>query len=383
MKILHIVTGLSVGGAEAMLARLVERLRDEFTQEVIALGGAGPIGDRIAALGVPVGTMDLSSRAPNPLALAKLAGAVRRFAPDVVQTWMYHADLLGGLAARLAGVRAVAWNIRNGDVSHSETPWRTRAVMRGCALLSRRVPSCIVSCSHRAVALHVARGYDRRRFVVIPNGFDLDRFRPDESARRSVRQELGIPQDAPIIGLVARADPQKNHPLFVAAAGELHQRRPDVHFLLIGRGVNRENAALLRRVGQTGIRRVTRMLGERHDVPRLTAALDISTVCAGRGEAFPNVLGEAMACGVPCVATDVGDAALIVGDGGRVVPPNDAAAVARAWDELLSLSAGQRRALGQRARGRIRERFELNAIARRYAQLYRELAPGEHRPCAA
>jgi len=383
MRILHIVTGLSVGGAEAMLARLVERLREEFTQEVIALGGPGPIGDRIAALGVPVGTMNLSNRAPNPVAIARLAAAVRRFAPDVVQTWMYHADLLGGLAARLAGVRAVAWNIRNGDVSPIETPRGTRAVMRGCALLSRRIPSCIVSCSHRAMALHIACGYDRRRFVVIPNGFDLDRFRPDGSARTSVRHELGIPQNAPVIGLVARADPQKNHPLFVAAAAELHPRRPDVHFLLIGRGVSGANLALLRRVEQAGIRHVTHMLGERHDVPRLTAALDISTVCSGRGEAFPNVLGEAMACEVPCVATDVGDAALIVGDTGRVVPPNDAAAVARAWDELLSLSAGRRRALGQRARSRIRERFELNAVAKRYAQLYRELAPGERRPCAA
>lgn len=336
MKILHIVTSLSVGGAETVLARLVERLRGESRQQVIALGGGGPIGDRIAALGVPVETMAISKRAPNPLVIAKLAAAVRRFAPDVVQTWMYHADLVGGLAARLAGARAVAWNIRNGDVSPGGTSRRTQAVMRACALLSGRVPSRIVSCSHRAMALHVAYGYERKRFVVIPNGFDLDRFRPDPSARADVRRELGIPVNAPIIGLVARADPQKNHSIFVAAAAELRRRRPDVHFLLVGRGASGDNVALLRRVEEAGIRPATHMLGERHDVPRLTAALDVSTLCSGQGEAFPNVLGEAMACEVPCVATDIGDAALIIGDTGRIVPPNDAEALACAWDELLS-----------------------------------------------
>lgn len=373
MKIVHIITGLSTGGAEMMLLRLVERLRGEFHQHVISLTGHGPVGEKIASLSVPVEMLGLSRGLPNPLVLPKLAWRIRRLRPTVVQTWMYHADLLGGLAARLGGVQALAWNIRNNNPGKIRP--RTRWVVALCARLSWHVPARIVSCSWAAVDTHVALGYDPARFVVIPNGFDLTRFKPDESARRSVRDELGIPENAPIVGLIARFDPQKNHAIFFAAAGLLHRRRPDVHFLLAGRGVDSANREIARWVQEAGTGAVTHLLGERHDIPRIMAALDIASLSSW-SEAFPNVLAEAMACGVPCVSTDVGDAAVIVGDTGRIVPKNDPVALARAWEELLSLHFWQRRSLGERARRRIAEHFEIGLIAERYAALYRELAVG-------
>ncbi len=355
-----------------MLLRLVERLRGAFDQQVISLTDCGPVGERIVGVGVPVKTLGMRRGVPNPLAVVRLAGMIRRLGPDVVQTWMYHADLLGGMAARLAGTRAVAWNIRHNELSNEESAWLTRRVVSLCARLSGRIPMRIVCCSHAAMRTHVALGYEPSRFVILPNGFDLDRFRPDAGAR--VREELGIPESAPLIGLIARFHPQKNHALFFAAAGLLHARRPDVHFVLAGRGVDPENREIVRWIRNAGTGEVTHLLGERDDVPRLTAALDISTSSSSWGEAFPNVLGEAMACGVPCAATDVGDAALIVGDTGRIVPRDDPQALARAWEELLSLPEGERRALGRAARARIREHFDMNAVAERYAALYRELA---------
>lgn len=356
-----------------MLLRLVERLRGEFAQKVISLTENGPIGERITDLGVPVTALGLRRALPNPLAVVRLIGHIKRLRATVAQTWMYHADFLGGMAARLSGVRSVAWNIRNNDLSPEKTSRRTRQVVTLCARLSKRIPARIVCCSEAAMRTHVELGYDPTRFVIIPNGFDLERFRPDPEARVSVRTELSIARDVPLIGLVARFDPQKNHAMFFAAAGLLHRRRLDVHFLLVGRGVDSTNAQIERWMHDAGIGSVTHLLGERGDIQRLTAALDLAS-SSSWGEAFPNVLGEAMACGVPCVTTDAGDAALIVGDTGLVVPRDDPAELARAWEEMLSLPIERRRALGDAGRQRIAERFEIGAIAKRYAALYRALA---------
>ncbi len=375
MRLAHIITGLDTGGAERMLLRLGERLHPDFEQSVISLTGAGPVAEELRAAGVEVVALGMSPSRPNPLDLWRLTQLLQRWKPDVVQTWMYHADLVGGLAARLAGIRAVAWNIRNNDLSPEKTSPRTRALVGWLARLSGWLPARIVCCSEAARRTHVALGYADDRFQVIPNGFDLRRFSPNPEARAGVRAELGLPPEAPLIGLIARFDPQKNHAGFLAAAGSLHRQSPDVHFVLAGRDVVPGNRPLLEWANAAGVSAVIHLLGERQDIPRLTASLDLATL-ASWGEAFPNVLGEAMACGVPCVATDAGDAALIIGDCGRVVPREDMTALAAAWLELLELPATQREALGNAARERIARHFNLDGIADRYAALYRAMVGG-------
>lgn len=335
MHVLHVITGLHTGGAETMLLRVVERLRADFDQFVVSL--TPPVEGRITALGVPVASLRMSRTAPDPTAQVRVAAMIRRIHPDVVQTWMYHADLIGGLAARIAGVPLLAWNIRNNDLPIAASTARMRLVTFLCAQLSRWIPDRIVCCSEAARRTHVALGYDGSKFELIPNGFDLERFRPEPRARTAIRTELGLRPNSPLIGLVARLDPQKNHAGFFAAAGILHSRRPDVHFVLAGRDVLPDNQQMEEWVRAADVEDVTHLLGERCDVPRITAALDIATLTSCWGEAFPNVPGEAMACGVPCVATNVGDAALIVGETGRIVQPGDPKALARAWEEILSL----------------------------------------------
>lgn len=375
MRVVHIITGLSTGGAEMMLLRLAEHLQGQMEQHVISLTDAGPVAEKLKAIGVPVTALGMSPKWPNPWVIVRLATQIRRLRPDVVQTWLYHADLLGGMAARLAGARALAWNIRNNDLSVDKTKASTRWVVSLAARFSRWLPARIVCCSQAAMDTHVALGYEADRFVVIPNGFDLSRFKPDPVARASVRTELNMPADAPLVGLIARFDPQKNHAGFFDAAGQLHQVRPDVHFLLAGRGVDSSNLHLMKWARGSGVEAVTHLLGERQDMSRLTAALDIAS-CSSWGEAFPNVLGEAMACGVPCVSTDAGDAALIVGDTGRIVARGDMDALARAWEALLALSGDELVALGEQARARVAENFKIAIIAGRYAKLYEELKKG-------
>lgn len=374
MKVSAIITGLYTGGAEIMLLKVLERLDPRFSPQVISLTTRGEIGPRIQALGIPVEAVGMRPGAPSPLAFFRLVRRLKTLKPDVVHTWMYHADLLGGLAARLAGVPAIGWAIRNSNTYQHKTKLSTRLVISACARLSRWVPDRILSCSEVARQVHVDYGYAADKMVVVPNGFDLARLRPDTQARAAVRAELGVGDDAPLVGLIGRFDPQKNHAGFFEAAGILHRRFPTVHFVLAGKGIDEGNRKLIRLVEAAGVHPVTRLLGLQSDIPRLMAALDVLASSSSWGEAFPNVLGEAMACGVPCAVTEVGDSAYIVGDTGRVVPPGDMTKLAGAMEDLLALPPAARAALSERARARVAEHFEIGSVVKRYEAFYDELA---------
>ncbi|MGD0004316.1 MAG: glycosyltransferase [Anaerolineaceae bacterium] len=378
----HIITDVTTGGAEIMLLKLLSHIdRERFASRVISLTNGGPIGERLEGLGIPVQALGMNNPLfvgmrpgfPDPGAVLRLAGWLRGNPPDLVQTWMYHADLVGGIAARLAGRAPVIWGIRNSnlDVLHSRRS--TRWTMKVCALLSKKIPARIVSCSETARRIHVNLGYAADRMLVIPNGFDLDLFRPDPQGRASLRQELGLSPEARLVGLVARFDPQKDHQTFIQAAAEVSARYTGVEFLLCGDGITWANAKLAGWIEERGLRDCFHLLGRREDIPRLSAALDVACSSSAYGEAFPNVLGEAMACGVPCVATDVGDSAYIIGNTGKVVPPNDPQALAGAVVELLELPANRRHELGEDARRRMQQNFDIRAVVNRYEQLYNSL----------
>jgi glycosyltransferase involved in cell wall biosynthesis len=370
MKIAHVITGTGLGGAEVMLDTVLRALRPGYESHVVSLQSIGPVGERIRARGVPIETLDMRAGVPDPRAVLRLARLLRRLGPDLVHTWMYHADLIGGLAARLAGVRRVAWAIHNSTLDPQRVKASTRAVVRTCAALSGRLPDRILCCSDVAQQVHVGYGYPEDRFEVIPNGLDVQRFAPDPDARRQLRAELGVPGEAPLVGLIARWDPQKNHAGFLHAAAAVRRRHPAARFLLAGTRIEPSNAELAGLVDGHGLGDAVRLLGPRDDVPRVMASLDLLVSASGYGEAFPIVLGEAMACGVPCVATDVGDSAFIVADTGRVAPPGDDDALGRAIGELLDLPAHDRAALGARARQRIATHFDIRLVARRYEAFY-------------
>lgn len=373
MKLVFIITATAVGGgAETMLYKLLNRLSPEFKPHVISMAPVGKIGEKLRALGIPVESLEMRPRVPNPVAFMRLVRRLRRLKPDLVHTWMYHADLMGGMAARLARVPVLAWCIRHNNLAPDYNKGQTLAVIRANAFLSHRVPDRILCCSEAARNSHVAFGYAAAKMTVVPNGFDIEEFKPDLNARQSVRLELGVPPDTPLVGLIGRWDPQKNHAGFFTAAAALRLRRANVHFLLAGRGVDGSNEIIQQTVAAHGLASVTHLLGLRDDIPRLMAALDV-LASSSSGEAFPNVLGEAMASNVPCAVTDVGDSAYIVGDTGKVVFSGDMEGLANAIDSLLGMPAEASRLLGARARARITEKFEISAVVRRYEQLYREL----------
>jgi glycosyltransferase involved in cell wall biosynthesis len=367
-----VITGLPIGGAQAMLVKLLSRHdRRAFAPSVIALRAGGAVEPALRALGVPVWSPGMT-RANAPLAFARLVRRIRAERPDLVQTWMYHADLLGGAAAAAAGV-PVLWGIRQSNLRPGVGPPTTWLTMLACARLSTRVPERIVCGSESARRVHAELGYDAARMVVIPNGFDLEAFRPRPETRAAVRERLGIAAGTPLIGLVARFHPQKDHETFLTAAALLRAERPDARFVLCGEGADAGNPQLARRLAELGLAGSCHAIGPLESTEELTAALDVAGSTSSFGEGFSNAVGEAMASGVPCVVTDVGDSREIVGGTGRVVPPGDPPALARAWSALLALPPPERSALGEAARRRI-ARFDLASTAARFESLYRECA---------
>lgn len=353
-----------------MLYKLLSSMDNQvFHHDVISLTDVGAVGKKINSLGVPVQSLKMCRGIPDPWALVKLMTILKRSKPDVIQTWMYHSDLIGGLAAKFTGKPPVCWGIRHSNLDPSLNKSMTIWVAKLCAYLSRWLPSMIVCCSNSSKQVHYSLGYALDKMIVIPNGFDLEAFRPNSDAISLVRDELGLCEDAFLIGLVGRFDPLKDHKNFILAAEKLLQIKPDVHFVLCGNLVDWDNSELSSLIDRYNVRSSFHLLGARQDIPILTAAFDIAT-SSSSGEGFPNVIGEAMACGVPCVVTDVGDSAFIVGSTGIVVPPCDPNALADAWLKLINMKHAERNRLGESARQRIKEHFSLSEIARCYALLY-------------
>lgn len=372
LRVLHLISGLGTGGAEMMLMKLLARTR--LDASVVSMTDAGTLGDRIRECGAGLRLLNMTSGVPDPRGLWRLNAALREHRPDVLQTWMYHADLLGGVVGEWMNGIPVVWNIRQSDLTPASVKRSTRWTARTTARLSHWLPTRIVSCSHTAAVVHARLGYPEDKITVIPNGFDLATFRPDPEARAEVREELRIPQEAPVVGLVARRDPQKDHRNFFAAAALLRRNHPDVRFVLCGTGVTCMETQIDGWMRASGLPvECVRLLGERRDVPRITAALDVAT-SSSYGEGFPNAVGEAMSCAVPVVATDVGDSATLVDKCGVVVRPRDPTALAEGLHQLLTMSPPQRAAVGVAGRKRIAEHFSLDAITSRYDSLHEEVA---------
>jgi glycosyltransferase involved in cell wall biosynthesis len=344
----------------------------QFSNEVISLTTLGDLGGEIQAAGIPVWPMSLTKNPLTLLLLPRIAGVIRRFKPDVIQTWMYHADLIGGVIGRLAARVPIVWGVHHASLDIERNKIATVATAKLCAYLSHRIPDRIVCCSMAAQKSHTKFGYLGQKIQFIPNGFDTETFQPDAATREAVRKELKIPAASVLITMVARFHPHKDHANFLRAAAILAREVPDVHFALCGADITWNNNALASHVYGTPAEGRVHFLGRREDVSRLLASTDIAT-SSSQTEAFPLAIGEAMASGAPCVVTDVGDSAQLVEDTGVVVPARNPTALAAGWRKLYEKGSSGRRQMGDAARRRIERRFSLTAITRQYQDLYASL----------
>ena len=370
MRLLHIITCLDQGGAEAALYRLVSASPSFVRHTVVSMLDEGIYGLQLRECGATVHTLGMARGRLTLRGLRRLYRIVRQAKPDVVQTWMYHADLVGGVVARLAGVRAVVWGIRHTNLDPEFSSFRSRAVASLCVHLSGRVPAAIACNAREAARVHQALGYRADRFAVIPNGYDLGMFSPDKAGRHRVREEWGIGPREMLLGMVARWDPQKDHTNLLRALGLLAGRGMAFRCALVGSGMAADNRSLSDLIRKMGLQDRVILGGPRDDIPALMNALDLH-VLSSANEAFPNVVAEAMACGTPCVVTDVGDASVIVGDTGWVASPRNAPELAeRIQDAFEALAGVGHELISERCRARIVEKFSLQKMVDAYLALW-------------
>jgi glycosyltransferase involved in cell wall biosynthesis len=328
MKITHVITGLDQGGAEGALVRLICQGNNPEAHAVISLMDEGIHGAKLRASGARVLSLGARRGGFSISTFHRLIAEIRESKPDVVQTWMYHADLFGGLAAKQLGI-PVVWGVRMSNNGIRDLGLKTWLVAKACALLSYVVPSCIVGCSHRAIALHRKFGY-AHRFLYIPNGFTLS-AENILNAHSSVRRP-------PVFGHAARFHPMKDHAGFLSAVSGLEAQGISCQLKMVGTGVSLTNPEYLILVPDN-IRSRVSADGPCANMPAFYSGLDCFVMSSAWGEAFPNVVAEAMLAGLPCIVTDVGDAAEIVGDTGWVVPAKDPQKLAAAMRQAIAAMA--------------------------------------------
>jgi len=372
LTVVHLITELNTGGAEQMLYKVITGMdRSRFRSVVVSMTDRGTVGAKIANEGFPVLELGMTLGTPNPKGAWRLYRFLRREKPNILQTWLYHADLLGVLIGRMAAVRRIVWSIRCSDMDLANYRLLTTVTLKICARLSVWADAILVN-SEQGRRVHEAMGYNSERMVFIPNGFDTALFQADPGAKARLLSELRLGRETFLIGQVARFDLMKDHPNFLKAASLLKSRR-NVHFVLAGNGIDRSNPELVKHLDPDLHNRV-HFLGPREDIPSLMPAFDIATSSSAYGEGFSNSIGEAMACGVPCVVTDVGDSAVIVGDTGMVVPPRNHEALADAWLGLLEVGDEKRKELGARARKRVLEKYGIDGVVKRFEEFYEGIA---------
>jgi len=372
IKTVHVITGLATGGAEMMLYKLLSGIdRSRFEPVVISLMDKDTrISRSIEDLGVPVHSLGMRQGRVSFSAVSRLLKMVRVIEPDIIQGWMYHGNIAASLSGFLSFQKTpIIWNIRH-SMHDLKFEKRTTAVLIRLGIFFSKSTVKVIYNSKKGAQQHEKLGYAAHRTIVIPNGFDCELFKPSSSARQLLRKSLNVTENDILIGSIGRYHPQKDYVNLLTAAGILADEYENVYFVLIGRGVEHENLEIAELIRQNKLLGRVHLLGERKDIASLMAGMDIIVSASSFGEAFPNIIGEAMASGVPCAVTDVGDSAWIVGDAGKVSPPRDAVSLARCCKDLIVIGQNERSHLGSVARQRVLDNFTLERIINQYEELY-------------
>ena len=379
MKILFIISGLPTGGAEMMLYKLLLVInRDIFEPVVISLADYGNLGNNIKNLNIPVYKMEMNAGFPNPFKVWRFIKLIRKINPELIQGWMYYGNLAALLARWFLSKRvSQLWSIRHTPDDLKKEKRLTELVIRLGAKFSS-YPDRIIYNSNVSEQKHELLGYNNKNKSIIPNGFNCEQFKPFDNAKSKLRHSLGLKEDTLLIGLVARYHIMKDHVTFLHSAGEVIKIYPKVHFVLVGSSIDKKNQKLVKQIKDLKLMKNVHLLGERKEMNEITAGLDIACSSSSWGEGFSNAIGEAMACGVPCVVTDIGDSAWVVGETGIVVKPGDSKAFTDTMITLIKMSPEKRLQLGKLARNRIIEYFSINRVVKQYEDIYQDILNIKH-----
>lgn len=373
MRVIHIIIGLNKGGAEGALLRLIQSSASpDIENRVISLTSKGEIGEALEIMGCDVRALNMSSALTFPYVFIKLCNEIKLFNPDIVQTWMYHADFFGGIAARLLGIKKIIWNVRTTDISFNKN-YLTKVIRYLCSKISYIIPSKIVYVAYKGMQLHEELGYQNKNSLVISNGYVINKYQVDSESRLLIRHSLGIKDNEDIIGFIGRFHPTKGVENFIKSAKILIKYKPGIKFLMVGKGMDSRNGKLISLIEQEGILNKFILVGESKNIITELLAIDIF-VLSSKTEGFPNVLAEAMLMRLPCVSTDVGDASMILNNLGIIVPPEDSIELSIGIKKLLDLSKLEREEIGMLSSTRISDNFSIVNFSESYLKIYNELA---------
>lgn len=377
-KNLHIITNLTIGGAESMLLRLIKSRSDLYKSTiVISLMENAEIGKVLEEMGIKVIKMGMTNWWSAFRTIIKIKHIINRENPSIIHTWMYHANIIGGLAGHLAKNKNIVWSIRRSEYSYSES-LSTFIVMKIGAIFSYLIPRVIVHVADSGLKNHQKYGYNSKNSIVIPNGFDTNKLRQNLISRKKIRNELNIYDNQTVIGCVGRFHESKGYEILVSSSTDVLKVYKNVKYLLIGRNVNEQNSILKKWIKKTGFSRHFILLGEKNNIADYMNAMDIFCLSSVT-EGFPNVLGEAMAMELPCVVTRVGDVKKIIGNNAVLVEPKSKTLLSKGLCEILGMDVEKRKKMGQRGRNKIEAEYPLKSVCKKYYDLY-SLISNEKRP---
>ena len=368
MKILHIITGLGDGGAELTLYKICKY--DKSNKHiVISLKDKGKYFSLLNKLGIEVYCLNM-----NFFSIYKLFFLIKKInilKPNIVQTWLVHADFLGGIAARLAGIKNIVWNVRYSNIEIKKSKLSTILIIRILSRLSYIIPLSIIIVSKRAKKIYEKKGYDKKKLKFIPNGYNLSTFKISKVKKNDFYKKINLKKKIPLIGCVARYDPQKDHLNLLNALSIIRSKNLNFFCIFVGSNINQDNIDLVSKIKKLNLTSYVKLLGRNDNIPQLMNGLDLHVLSSSYGEGFPNVIAEAMACGTPCITTDVGDAAFIVGKIGWVVPPKNPIKLSKAIEKALYEIGGikwDKRCI--KARLKIKEKFSINKMLKSYNKVW-------------
>lgn len=374
IKILHLITGLEPGGTQMVLARLLKSMDGcRFDNVIVTMKSGGIYEERVARSGVRIRSLGMSTGGRDVFSGFKnLRNIIKEEKPALISAWMYHANIAASLSRVFCSKIPIIWNIRHSLHDISAEEFSASVAIKIGRLISKHADAIVYN-SELSAKQHGEYGYTRHSSCIIPNGYDCEEFSPHRCCRENIHQVFNIPCQSSLVAHIGRYHKMKDHENMIRAASLLKKERNDVYFILIGDNIDDRNTVLMDLIDRHCLRNSVSLIGDRCDLNRLMPSFDIVVSSSSYGEGFSNTISEAMACGVPCVVTDVGDSAAIVGDAGRVVPPRDSFALAKAIDDLLSLDSINRSALGAAARKRIIDNYSMQKMAYAFENLYRSV----------
>ena len=371
MKILHIITGLGSGGAESNLYKIC--INDKINQHyVISLMDMGIYGKLLKKKNINVKYLDLKNNFFSIIKILKLIALIKKINPDIIQTWMYHADLIGSLAGVIIGNKKIVWNIRHSDFDNSKL--LTIFLVKILGLLSWLIPNKIIVCSKKAIEIHCKIGYSKKKMIYVPNGYDLNVYKYIQPKYHTIRKKFKIKSKVPLIGTVARYHPQKDHKLLLNTLSVLKKKKIDFFCILAGPNINTKNKALTSIIHKLGLLKNIKLLDNVKNISKIMSEIDIHILASSHGEGFPNVVAEAMACRSPCIVTNVGDSSIIVGKTGWVVPPKNVKKLANVTLKAIKeIKTKKWKKRSYNARLRIKNNFNIYKMVKNYNRIWKSV----------